>query len=106
MLLQFVIQLLQHPGLAVQIDGYTDLRSKDVGHYRNGDVINRSAAVSLDLVRIGQMNTGDEDDRSLLKARMLANDISELKAVKVRHADVHQDHGYVVLEQDAQRFAR
>jgi hypothetical protein len=51
------------------------------------------------------MDGGDEDDRGVLEARMLADHGSELEAVELRHADVHQDDGDLLLEQILQRLA-
>ena len=55
--------------------------------------------VSLEAVEIGQMHGGDEDDRCLLKARMLADDFGELKPVDLGHAHIHQYDSNVDLEQ-------
>ena len=52
-----------------------------------------------------EMDRRDEDDRGLLEARMLADHRGELEAVELRHADVDQDDGDVVLEQMLQRLA-
>ncbi len=54
--------------------------------------------VSLETVQIGQMDGRDEDDCGLLKARMLANDLGEFKAVDLGHAHIHQHDGDVGLQ--------
>ena len=51
------------------------------------------------------MHAGNEDDGSLTKPRMLTNHLGELKPVYVRHADVHQHHGDIMLEQMFERLA-
>ena len=52
------------------------------------------------------MNCGYEDDRGLLETRMLADHRRQLEAVELRHADIHQDDGDIVLQQLLQRLAR
>jgi hypothetical protein len=49
---------------------------------------------------------GDEDDRRLLEARVLADHRRQLEPVELRHADVDQDDGDILLEQLLERFAR
>jgi hypothetical protein len=46
------------------------------------------------------MDGGDEDDRRLLEARMLAHHRRELKPVEIRHADVDQHDRDVVFQQE------
>jgi hypothetical protein len=51
------------------------------------------------------MNRRDKNDGDALKPWMLADDIGNLKAVHIRHAHVHQDHGDIVSEKIFQRLA-
>ena len=44
-----------------------------------------------ELVEVGQVYGGDEDDRGFLIAGMLVDHSGQLKAVEFGHADVHQD---------------
>ena len=89
----------------MQFDKDADLGAQHLGNDGNGDVIDRAAAIALDLVGIGEVHAGDEDDGRLLKARMLADDVGEFEAVEVGHADVHQNHGHVGLQQDIESLA-
>ena len=102
---QFVVQHLEHARLAMQFDKDADLGAQHFGNYRNGDVVDRAAAIALDLVGVGEVNAGDEDDRSLLKARMLPDHVGKFKSIEIGHAHVHQHHGDVGLQQDAERLA-
>ena len=72
-LLELAIQPLELPRLAKQIHEDADLRPQNLGNDRNRHVVDRAARVSLEPVEIRQMHAGDEDDRRLLKARMLAH---------------------------------
>jgi hypothetical protein len=51
------------------------------------------------------MNRGNKNDRRLLKPRVLANHFRQLKAIQLRHADIHQDDRDVRLEKHFERFA-
>ena len=51
------------------------------------------------------MHRGDKNDCSFLKARVLANHLRQFKAIKLRHADIHQHDGDIVLQQMLQRLA-
>ena len=67
-------------------------------------IIDGSALVSLEPVQIGEMHAGNKNDRGLLKAGMLPNHVGQLEAVELRHADVHQHDGDIVLQQVFQRL--
>jgi hypothetical protein len=56
------------------------------------------------MIDLGEMNRRNEDHRDLLEARMLADHRGKLEAVELRHADVHQHDGDLVLEQVLERF--
>ncbi len=51
-----------------------------------------------------EVDRGNKDDRSPLKARMLADQVGQLKAIEVRHAHVHQDDRDVGFEEMLQRL--
>ena len=104
--LQFAIQPLQLPRLAKQIHEDADLGAQNLRNDRHRHVVDRAARVSLEPVEIGQMDAGDEDDRRLLKARVLAHHRRQLESVELRHADIDQDHGHVGVEQMIERLAR
>ena len=97
-LLKFPVQLFQLPVLAVQLGKNADFRAQQVWNDRHRNVVNRATLVSFQAVGVRQMHAGNEDDGSLTKPRMLTNHLGQLKPVYVRHADVHQHHGDVMLE--------
>ena len=55
--------------------------------------------VAFEAIKIGEVHGGDEDDCRLLEARMLTDDLCELKTIDLRHAHVHQHNRHVGLEQ-------
>src|SRR6202021_931284 len=58
-----------------------------------------SVLVSLEAGEVGQMHGRHENDGCFLEARMLPDDLSEFKAVDLRHADIHQYDGNIGFEQ-------
>ena len=48
------------------------------------------------------MHGGDKDDRGLLEAGMLTNEIGQFEAVDLRHAYIHQDDGDIPVEEKFQ----
>ena len=87
-------------GLAVELDEDADFGAQNLGDDGDRDVVDGAAAVAVDLVGVGEVDAGDEDDGGLAEARMLADHVGELEAVELGHADVHQDDGDVVFEED------
>ena len=74
----------------VQVDEDLDLGAQDLGHDRREDVVDRAeriAARRLHLVGV----RGDEDDRRVRRALVLADQRRGLEAVDVGHVDVEQD---------------
>ena len=88
----------------VKIDKHADLRPQHVRVDRRGDEIHRSERVALGDMRI-IVERGDENDRRVLGPLPLANQRGRLEAIHLRHVDVEQDHGEIVLQQTAQRLA-
>src|SRR5580692_127821 len=103
-LLKLGVESFQHARLAMQLDKDSDFGAQHFWNDGNRDVIHGAAAIALDFVGVRKSDAGDEDDRRLLEARMLANGVGQLKAVHVWHAHVHQDYGDVGLEQSVQSF--
>ena len=62
--------------------------------------------VSLELIEMRQVHSGNEDDRRLLVARVLADKLRELKPIELRHVHVDQHDGDVGGQQERQGFAR
>src|SRR2546429_10006168 len=79
--------------LAVQLDQHGDLAAQDLRHDRYGHVVDRPDLVALEAVEVGHVPAGDEDDGSLLEARMLVGQPCRLETVHFRHADMQQSHG-------------
>ena len=89
----------------MQFDKDADLGAQDFGNHGHRNVVDRAAAIALNLVGIGEVNAGDEDDRGLLEARMLPDDVCQFKAIQLRHAHVHQHDGDVGLQKNVERLA-
>ena len=82
-----------------------DLRPQHFRHDRDRNIIDRAHLVAAQTVDIGEMDGGNEDDRGVPEARMLADHRGQLETVELRHADVDQDDGDFGLEQMLQRLA-
>src|SRR6202035_1711383 len=89
-LLEFAIQSFEQPRLSVQIGEHSDLRAQQFRNHRNRNVIHRAMLVTFKLVQVGEMNGGDKDDCSALKAGVLPDHCSQLEAIELRHAHIHQ----------------
>ncbi len=100
------VQLLELARLAEQFGKHAHFGAQHFRHDRHRHVIDRAHLVAAQPVDVGQMDGRDENDRGLAEARMLADHRRKLKAVEIRHADVDQHDGDVVLEQELQRFPR
>ena len=103
--LELVIELLELPGLAIELGEDLHLRAQDFRNHRNRNIVHGTHLVSAQSVDVGEKNGGNEDDRRLLEPRMIADHGSELEAVQLRHANIDQDDGNLVLEQLLQRLA-
>ena len=60
--------------------------------------------VAPEHVAVTQMHARDEEDGRLLGAGVLVDHRRQLKAVDLRHVDIHKDHGDVGVEQVRQGF--
>ena len=105
-LLQLLVQRLQLPAFAMQLGKDADFRAQQFGNDRDGDVVNGALAIAFDSINVGEVNAGDEDDRGLLKAGMLADHLGQIEAIDVGHADIRQHDGDVFLQQMLERFVR
>jgi hypothetical protein len=101
---QFGIEALQLSGFAVQLGENLDLGAKHLRDHRNRYVIDGTHGVTAKVVDIGHLDGRDEDHGGLLKPRVITDHGGKLEAVELRHANVEQDHGNVVLEQAFKRF--
>src|SRR5919197_4276835 len=96
---------LQGDSLAVQLHKYTDFGPQELGNDRDGNIIHCPMFVALELVKVGVMNGGDEDDGDLLIAWMLTDKCCQFKAVNLRHTHVQEDESNVGVEQVLQRLS-
>ena len=102
---QLGIEALQLPGLAIELGENLDLGAQHLGHDRHRDVVDGAHLVTAQTIDVADLDRRDEDHRRLLEPRMLADHGGELEPVQFRHADVDQDDGDLVLEQDLERLA-
>ena len=85
-LLEFGVEPLERARLPIQLGEDADLGAQDLRHDRHRHVVHRAAFVAAQPIEIGQQQRGDEDDRRLLKPRMLPDHRRELVAIELRHA--------------------
>jgi hypothetical protein len=71
---------------------------------RDRNVIDRPHLVGAQPVDIGQMDRRDEDDRRVLKPRVLADHRRQLEPVQLGHAHVHEDDGNILFQQLLERL--
>src|SRR5207302_7647065 len=89
--LEIRVQPLELPRLAIELGEHLDLGPQQLGNDRHRNVVHRSKLIPAQKIEIINLNGGDEDDRDLLKAGVLADHCCQLKAVEVGHADVDQN---------------
>jgi hypothetical protein len=70
------------------------------------NTIGLSHPTALRIVSANSMDGGDEDDRRLLIAGVLADHRRQLEPVQLRHAHVHQQNGNVSLQKMRERLPR
>jgi hypothetical protein len=102
--LEFVVELLQIPGLAKQFGKHPDFRPQQLGHHGHGNIIDRAGLISPQIIALAQMDGGNEDNRCLLKPRMFPDHLSQLETIQFRHADIHQNDRHLVFQQISQGF--
>ena len=105
-LLQFGVEPLECASLSIQLRKDTHLGAEDLGNDGDGDVVDGAAFVSAQPIEIVQHDSRHEDDRRLLKSRMLPNHRRELVSVELRHAHVDEHDGDLVFQQAVQRLCR
>ena len=104
--LQFPVKPFKLPCLAVELRKDLHLGAQHFRHHRHRHVIDRACTVAAQIIRFRNMDGGNENDRDALIAWMLADHLGEFEPVQLRHADIHEDDGDVVLEQKFERFFR
>src|ERR1700733_13294262 len=102
--LQLAVEAFELASLAGHFDKEPDLGAQHFGNDRNGDVVDGAAAVAVDLVDIGEVNAGDEDEGGLAEPRVLAEHVGQLESIELRHADIHQNHRNIGFEENTESF--
>src|SRR5262249_60087424 len=64
---------LQGYCLVIQVRKHTDFRPQEFRNDRSRNIVHRAMFVSLELIKVRQMHGGNEDDRRLLVAGVLAD---------------------------------
>src|SRR4029077_774704 len=67
----------------------------DLGHDGHRNIVDGADLIAPEEIEIGQENGGNEDDRRLLEARVVADHARELEAVEIGHVDIHEHDGDV-----------
>ncbi len=100
--LEVGVEALELAGLAMELDEDANFRAQNFGNNGHGDIVDRTAAIAVDLVGIGEMDAGDEDDGGFAEPRVLADHVGELETVEFGHADIHENDGNIVLQKDVE----
>ena len=96
--LELGVQGLELPSLAVELGKYPHLGAQQIGDDRHRNIIDRAGLIASQQVEIGDLDRRHEDNRGLLKARVLADHRRQLEPVEVGHADIDQHDGDIVFE--------
>ena len=103
--LEFGVEPFQLAGLAIELGEHLDLGAQHFRHHRHRNVVDRAHLIAAQPVDVADLNRRDEYHRRFLEARMFADHRGKFESVEFRHANVDQDDGDVVLEQELERFA-
>ena len=101
---QLLVELMQLARLAEQFGENPDLGAQQFRHHRHRQIIHRAGLIAAQEIGFRHMDGGNENDRGLLETRMFADHLRQFEAVKLGHADIHQDDGDIRLEQICQGF--
>ena len=99
-----LLALLQRRVLLVQVDEDRDLRAQHVRVERLEQVVDRADRVAAEDLLALLVDGRQEDDRDVLGALALLDELGGLEPVQARHLDVEQDRREVLVEQPAQRL--
>src|SRR5262249_54995385 len=86
--------------LTVQFGKHADFRPQELRNNRNRNVVHSTPLVPLEAVEIGQMYSGNKNDRSSLKSRMLTDNFGEFKAVNFGHGHIHKDDSHIGFQEN------
>ena len=92
-LLQLAVQPLELAALAIELGEDLDLGPENLRDHRHRNIVDGPDLIAPEEIEIGQKHGGNEDDRGLLEARVLADHARELEAVEVGHVDIHEHDG-------------
>ena len=104
-ILEFDIEPLELTGLAIEFGEHLDLGAQHFRHDRHRNIVDRAHLVAAQPVDVADLDRRDEYHRGFLEAGMFADHGGEFETVQFRHADVDQNDGDFVLEQELERFA-
>src|SRR4051794_34060664 len=90
--------------LLVEVDEHAHLRAQHVRVERLKEVVDGADRVAAEDLLALLVDGGQEDDRDVLRALALLDQLGGLESVHPRHLDVEQNHGEVVVQQAAQRL--
>ena len=98
-LLEVRVQPLECACLAIQFREDAHFGAQHFRHNRHRHVIDAARFISSEPIQIREVNGGDENQRRLLKAGVLADHRGKFEAIQVRHLDVDQHDRDVQLEE-------
>ena len=102
--LEFSVELFELSLFPVQLDKHFDLRAQNFRNDRHRHVIDCAHLVTAQTINVGQQDGGNENERCLLEAGMIADHRGQLEAVDVRHIDVDENDSDVILQEQLERF--
>ena len=105
-LVEGLIDLIEGPGLAVEIGEHRDLGFQNRGIDGFGQVIHCPGAVAGQHMLVLAEMGGDKNDRDILGFLALFDDLGQLEPVGARHLHIQDDQGNVGVEKGNQSFLR
>ena len=103
--LQLRVQDLELARLPEEVAEDADLRAKKSRNNGDRQIVDGACLVPSQAVEFGQVNRGNEDERSLGEPRMVADHRRQLKPVELRHRDVHKNDRNFVTQEQLKRLA-
>src|SRR5262249_41005923 len=101
---ELLVERAQLPRFAVKVREDTHFGTQQLRDDGHGNVVNRSAFVSSQAIKIGLVNGGDENNGDSLKSGMLANHVRQFESIEFGHAHVHEHDGNVCFQQAIERL--
>jgi hypothetical protein len=91
------IELLQLTAALVELDEHCDFAAQDLRNDWHRDVVDGSDLITLELIKGRYLESGNKNNRRLFEARMSTNEPRYFKSIYVRHVDVEQYRGEILL---------